>query len=101
VVVCYGITARVVRPALETARARGIKVGLLRLITAWPFPEERIRTLAKQVKAFVVPEINLGQMVYEVERCAAGCARTLSIPNAGGEVHEPETILAGMEEALR
>jgi 2-oxoglutarate/2-oxoacid ferredoxin oxidoreductase subunit alpha len=101
IVVCYGITARVARPAIEQARARGIRVGLLRLITAWPFPEARIRELATRVKGFVVPEINLGQMVYEVERCAAGRARTVLVPNAGGEVHEPEVILAGMEEALR
>jgi len=91
----------VARPAIDQARARGIKVGLLRLITAWPFPEARIRELGARVKGFVVPEINLGQMVYEVERCAAGRARTVLVPNAGGEVHEPEVILAGMEEALR
>jgi 2-oxoglutarate ferredoxin oxidoreductase subunit alpha len=101
VVVCYGITARVVRPAIEAARDRKLKVGFLRLITAWPFPEERIRALSARVKGFVVPEINLGQMVYEVERCAGGRARTVLVPNAGGEVHEPEAILAGMEEALR
>jgi len=101
VVVCYGITARVARPAIDAARARGLKVGILRLITAWPFPEERIRALSARVKGFVVPEINLGQMVYEVERCAAGRARTVLVPHPGGDVHEPEAILAGMEEALR
>jgi len=101
VVVCYGITARVARLAIEMARAKKMRVGLLRLITAWPFPEERIRQLSERVKAFVVPEINLGQMVYEVERCAAGRARTVLVPNAGGDVHEPEAILKGMEEALR
>ena len=54
----------------------GIKVGLLRLITLWPFPEEQISGIAERVKAFIVPEINYGQMVYEVERCAQGRAET-------------------------
>jgi 2-oxoglutarate ferredoxin oxidoreductase subunit alpha len=74
VVVSYGITARVTRMAIEMARKKGVKVGFMRLIVLWPFPEKRIRELAGKVKAFVVPEINYGQMVLEVERCAAGKA---------------------------
>jgi 2-oxoglutarate/2-oxoacid ferredoxin oxidoreductase subunit alpha len=101
IVVCYGITARVARMAVEQARATGLKIGFLRLITVWPFPERRIRELAALVKGFVVPEINLGQMVYEVERCAAGQARTILVPHAGGEVHEPQAILTAIEEAHR
>ncbi|MBP6874948.1 MAG: 2-oxoacid:acceptor oxidoreductase subunit alpha [Candidatus Eisenbacteria bacterium] len=99
IVVCYGITSRVARLAVDMARARGRKVGLFRLITAWPFPESAIRDLAGRVRGFVVPEINLGQMVFEVERCAAGRARVLPVPHAGGAVHDPETILAAIEEA--
>ncbi len=99
IVVCYGITSRVARLAVDMARARGRKVGLFRLITAWPFPESAIRDLAGRVRGFVVPEINLGQMVFEVERCAAGRARVLLVPHAGGAVHDPETILAAIEEA--
>ena len=72
VVVSYGITSRVAQRAIEIAREQGLRVGKLRLITAWPFPENKIRELAAQVKAFVVPELNLGQMVREVERAAAG-----------------------------
>jgi 2-oxoglutarate ferredoxin oxidoreductase subunit alpha len=101
IVVCYGITARVAYMAVERARAAGRRVGFLRLITVWPFPEARIRELAAHVKGFVVPEINLGQMVREVERCAAGQARTLLVPNAGGEVHDPQTIRDAIEEVLR
>ncbi|MFH1144697.1 MAG: 2-oxoacid:acceptor oxidoreductase subunit alpha [Candidatus Eisenbacteria bacterium] len=101
VVVCYGITSRVARLAVEMARERGRGVGLLRLITAWPFPEAIIRELSGKVRSFVVPEINLGQMVFEVERCAAGRAKTLLVPNPGGSVHEPEAILAAIEEAVR
>jgi 2-oxoglutarate ferredoxin oxidoreductase subunit alpha len=53
------------------------------------------------VKAFVVPELNLGQMVLEVERCAAGHCKTVSVPHAGGSVHNPEDILKAIEEAIR
>ncbi len=92
VVVSYGISSRVAIPAIERARADGIKVGSLRLVTVWPFPENRIRELAGQVKAFVVPEINLGQICLEVERCAAGMAETILVPHAGGWVHDDEDI---------
>ena len=101
VVVSYGITSRVAQRAIDLARARELKVGTLRLITAWPFPEEKIRGLAARVKAFVVPELNLGQMVREVERAAAGEARTFSVPHAGGSVHKPEEILNVIVEASR
>jgi 2-oxoglutarate ferredoxin oxidoreductase subunit alpha len=101
VVVSYGITSRVAQWAIEQARERGRRVGKLRLITVWPFPEARIRALAETVKAFVVPELNLGQMALEVERVAAGRARTVSVPHAGGAVHSPEEILDAILEAAR
>jgi 2-oxoglutarate ferredoxin oxidoreductase subunit alpha len=101
VVIAYGITARVARMAVELARAEGLKVGMLRLITVWPFPEARIRALASQVKSIVVPEINLGQVVLEVERCVGGRAHTVSVPHPGGTVHDPEVILAAIRESLR
>jgi len=92
IVVSYGITARVARMGLELARKQGVKVGIIRLIVVWPFPEKRIRELASKVKAFVVPEINFGQMVLEVERCAAGRAAAVLVPHAGGGVHDPKDI---------
>jgi 2-oxoglutarate ferredoxin oxidoreductase subunit alpha len=101
VVVTYGITSRTAIPAIEQARAKGMKVGHLRLVVVWPFPEKRIRELAGRVKAFVVPELNLGQMVYEVERCAAGKSKVLSVPHAGGTVHQPKDIYAAIEKSLR
>ena len=101
IVVSYGITSRVAQRAIEMARARGMKVGKLRLIMAWPFPENKIRELAAHTKAFVVPELNLGQMVREVERAAAGKAKTILVPHAGGSVHHPEEILAAIQEAVR
>jgi len=102
VVVCaYGITARVARRAVQQARDEGIRAGLLRLITVWPFAEDRVRELSQQVKAFLVPEINYGQIVLEVERCAGGRAKTLLLPHMGGGMHQPQTILEGIREALR
>lgn len=92
VVVSYGITARVARMGIDMARKKGAKVGFIRLVVVWPFPEKRIGELATQVKAFVVPEINLGQMVLEVERCTAGRAATVLVPHAGGGVHDPQDI---------
>jgi len=92
VVVSYGITSRVARQGIDLARERGVKVGHLRLIVAWPFPESKIRELAPSIKGFVVPEINFGQMVLEVERCAAGKCAAVLVPHAGGSVHEPVEI---------
>ena len=101
IVCAYGITSRIARHAVQQARDEGIRAGLLRLITVWPFPEERIRELAPQVKAFVVPEINYGQIVLEVERCVAGKAKTLLVPHMGGSVHLPQTILEAIREAVK
>jgi len=100
VVVSYGISARVALLPIEMARAEGIPVGWLKLTTVWPFPEDLIRSLARRIKAFVVPEINYGQIALEVERCAAGHARTILVPHAGGDIHEPHQILGAIREAV-
>jgi 2-oxoglutarate ferredoxin oxidoreductase subunit alpha len=102
VVICsYGISARTAMWPMELARKEGVKVGLLRLVTVWPFPEERVRELAGRVKAFVVPELNWGQVSLEVERCAAGQAGVILVPHPGGDIHEPERILEAIREAAR
>ncbi len=98
VLVAYGISARASWRSLELAREKGIRVGMLKLITVWPFPEERIAELAGKVKGFVVPELNLGQIVLEVERCAAGKAIVKLVPHAGGGIHQPEQVLDAIEE---
>ena len=100
VVVAYGCTARVARQAVENLRERGHKVGLLRLITIWPFPSSLIRSIAGRVKAFVVPEINYGQIAYEVERTAGGAAEVLLLALMGGSIHSPEEIEEGVAEFL-
>ncbi len=102
VVLCYGITSRVALRGIQLAEEDGIKnIGRMRLITAWPFPEKRIRELAKKIKAFVVPEMNYGQMVLEVERCAAGQCKTILVPHGGGTVHKPEVIYQAIKEAYK
>lgn len=98
VVVAYGITARIARHAVQLAREQGIRAGCLQLITLWPFAETHIRKLAETGLAFIVPEINRGQIVYEVERCVCGKARVISLPHSGGDVHKPEAILAAITE---
>jgi 2-oxoglutarate ferredoxin oxidoreductase subunit alpha len=101
IVLSYGISSRVAIPAIQKARKEGIKVGQLRLIIVWPFPEKKIRELAKKIKAFVVPEINYGQIVLEVERCAAGNAKAILVPHGGGWVHNPEDIYKAIKEAVK
>jgi 2-oxoglutarate ferredoxin oxidoreductase subunit alpha len=64
----------------------------LRLVVVWPFPEKRIARLAEKINGFVVPELNYGQIVREVERCAAGMAPVTLVPHAGGTVHNPKDI---------
>lgn len=101
-IVSYGISARSSMRAVNDARAEGIKAGMLRLITAWPFPEKRIEELAKQVKSIIVPEINLGQMVREVERFVNTGIPVHPITHAGGGIHRPLQILDRIrEEASR
>jgi 2-oxoglutarate ferredoxin oxidoreductase subunit alpha len=101
VVVTYGISSRTAIPAIEMARQEGIKVGHLRLVVVWPFPEVRIRELAGRVKGFVVPELNLGQMKLEVERCAAGKAPVTLVGHAGGGVHNPHDIYMAVKKILK
>ena len=101
VVVSYGITSRVAERAIEMARQRGVKAGRCRLIGVWPFPDRHLKALAARVKAFVVPEINLGQIAREVERAAGGAARTIPVTHAGGGVHRPQDILEAIMEAAR
>jgi 2-oxoglutarate ferredoxin oxidoreductase subunit alpha len=97
-VVSYGITSRVARAAVEGARAAGLKVGSIRMLTLWPFCENRIRELAPLVKGFVIPEINYGQISLEIERCAGGQAPVRLIPHMGGGVHDPADIQRVIEE---
>jgi 2-oxoglutarate ferredoxin oxidoreductase subunit alpha len=86
---------------VDAARAKGLKVGHLRLIICWPFPAKLIQKLSKTVKTFVMPELNMGQMVLELERAVAGKTKVVPVPHAGGTVHDPETILQKIMEAAK
>ena len=99
VVVSYGISARTSLWPIEQARKEGIKVGYLRLITVWPFPEDTISKLATKVGAFVVPEINMGQITREVERCAAGKAQVFGVHKPGGDILDPGDVLDTIRKA--
>ncbi len=98
VVVSYGITSRIAKSAVDEARTRGRKVGHLRLRIVWPFPAKRIRELCASAKVFLMPELNMGQMVLELERAVGQRATVKSLPHAGGSVHEPEAILSQILE---
>jgi len=101
VVMSYGITSRVVIPAIEKARKKGVKVGVLRLVTVWPFPEKQVYELAGRVKGLVMVELNLGQVFLEMDRCAKGQCGTYLVPHCGGWVHDPEDIYKTIMEAAK
>ncbi len=101
IVMSYGITSRVATKATLDARALGLKVGFFRLITVWPFPTKRVAELAKNIKGFVFPEINMGQVVTEAERVVAGKCKVVRVTHCGGAVHNPDDILAAIKEAAK
>ena len=93
VVLSYGSVARSVKSAVLEARGRGLKVGYLRLITIWPFPDKVIKDIAKKKpKAIIFPEMNMGKMVREAERAVGGRADVISLPKPGVELHRPTEI---------
>jgi len=90
-VIAYGCTARSARRAVRLARKRGVPVGLLRLISLWPFPEKILLDLCSAIDTFIVAEMNLGQIRLEVERITRRPA--VGVHHAGGEMISPEKIL--------
>ena len=97
-VVAFGSTARSAKLAVKLAREKGIKVGLLRVVTIWPSPEETIYRLAGRVKAILVPELNMGQYVYEVERCVKGQCPIFRMNRANGKMIYPYELLSKIED---
>ena len=99
VVVAYGAAARIAQNAIDLARASGIKAGLLRPITLWPFPKKAMMALAEQAKAFVVAELSMGQMIEDV-KLATECKRpVLLCSHTGGVLPVPEEIAEKIKEA--
>ena len=88
----YGIVGRSARAAVDRARADGIKVGLIRPLTLWPFPDAQVASAARQVDTIVVAEMNLGQLIGEVERAAGGQAEIVGHLRADGEPITPTAL---------
>jgi 2-oxoglutarate ferredoxin oxidoreductase subunit alpha len=101
VVMAYGISSRVMQPAISRAKKEGIKIGQIKMVTVWPFPEKRVRELAGKVKSLVMVEMNFGQVYLDMERCAAGKCKTFLAPHAGGTVHKPDDIYKVIKEAVK
>ncbi len=87
-----GSTARSAKFSVNVARGEGIKAGLLRPLTIWPFPDKAVEELSKKVKVIIVPELNLGQMVNEIKRVAAGRCEVVGIHRVDGEPITPSQI---------
>ncbi len=100
-IVAYGSSARSAKAAIRLARARGIKVGLLRPLTIWPFIEGPVADLAKRVRHIIVPEMNLGQLVLEIERVVQGRCGVHRVNVVTGEPIPPDEILAKIEDLAR
>ena len=92
-VVAFGSSAMSATSAVRQARAKGVKAGLFRPKTIWPFPEEPLRELAAKAKRVIVPEMNLGQLVFEIERVVAGRAPVERLSKVNCELFRPEEIL--------
>lgn len=98
VVVSYGSVSRSALRAIRVLRGQGVKVGHFRPITLWPFPDKEIHAVAKNVKHIIVPELNAGQMVNEVERAAKGACEVHAKNLINGELFKPAEIMSFIKE---
>jgi len=99
-VVSYGSSARAASRAVQQAREAGLRVGQLRVVTVWPFPEERLKAFRGHVDKVLVPEMNMGQLRLEVERVMGDSAEVVGIHRADGELFQPEQIYREIREVL-
>ncbi len=97
-VLAYGGTYRSARAAVRQSRQEGLDVSLCKAQTIWPFPELEVKALARKVETILVPEMNMGQYVLEVERAACGQAKVVSLGKYNGEPITPQEILASIKE---
>ena len=98
IIAAYGTIARIAMSAVDMARQKGIKAGLIRPITLWPFPEEAFEKYADSAKCFLSVEMSMGQMVEDVRLAVNGKAPVYFYGRTGGMVPEQEEILAKIEE---
>ena len=100
-VVAFGIASRVAKNAVVAARAEGIKVGLIRPITLWPFPKKALRAAADKVKSFICVELSMGQMIEDV-KLYTECKRPVSLCNrCGGMIPSPDEVLEAIRKAQK
>jgi len=99
-VISYGVSARTSLAAVDEARKLGIRAGLFRLITVWPFPDDQIRELAERVKGVVTVEINQGQIHREVQRCIGDKAPAFLVGHAGGAIISPARVVEVLKGAF-
>ena len=92
ILVAYGITSRIARSAIEKARAEGLKVGMLRPISLWPFPSEPLARLAQKAKAFLTLELSAGQMVEDVRLAVCGAKPVYFYGRTGGNMPSPKAV---------
>ena len=100
IIVAFGSAARLAQKAIETARTEGIKVGLFRPITLWPFPKKEIKAMAEGKKGMLVAEINAGQMVDDVRLAVNGAVKVEYFGRLGGIVPEPDEIVEALKNKL-
>jgi len=101
-IVSFGCTSRAIYEAVDNAEAKGIKVGYARLKTIWPFPEKAVRQLAETAKKVIVPEMNLRQIFYEVQRVANGLSEVIPLNKiGGGELITPEELIEKIQGSIK
>jgi len=99
-VISFGSSAMAALSAVRRARREGMKAGMLRLKTLWPFPDEAIRRLTAHARKIIVPEMNLGQIVLEVERVIHGKADVIKLGKVNGDLFHPDEVFAVLKEAF-
>lgn len=99
-IVAFGSMARIGQKAMEIARAEGIKVGMLRPITLWPFPTKALQAEAQKVKGILVTELNAGQMIEDVKLAVNGTVNVQHFGRLGGIVPDPEEIVSALKQKL-
>ena len=99
-IVAFGSAARIAKKSIEIARSQGIKVGLLRPITLWPFPTKEVQKLAKRVKGILSLEINAGQMVEDIRLAVEGSVPVRHFGRLGGIIPDPDEVVEVLKSSF-
>ena len=99
-IVAFGAAARIAKKSIQIARAQGIRVGLLRPITLWPFPAREVRKLAKRVKGILSLEFNAGQMVEDIRLAAEGSVPVQHFGRLGGIIPDPDEVVEALKRLI-